>query len=178
MSDAIKGERVTLCAFSQRYLTEEYVAWLNDPTVTQFSEQRHRRHSLDSCQEYFASIQASSDYFWAIVAHSPELGHIGNLSASVDAPNKVADLAIIIGDKTTWGLGFGLEAWNLAIRYLLTTGGMRRVTAGTMSINHGMLRIMEKSGMREEGRRKNQFLVDGTTFDLVMVAIDSADLID
>jgi RimJ/RimL family protein N-acetyltransferase len=48
---------------------------------------------------------------------------------------------------------------------------MRKVTAGTMVVNEPMLRIMYTSGMVEEGRRRRQFLFDGTEIDAILVAL-------
>jgi RimJ/RimL family protein N-acetyltransferase len=174
----LKGDNVSLVRFESQHLTQRYVGWLNDPVVTKYSEQRHRVHSLESCQSYFKSFPRNigefgselADEFLAIVSHNPDLDHIGNISTSVDRENSVADLSILIGDRRAWGKGFGLAAWSLLMDHLLETLGMRKVTAGTMSVNIPMLKIMEKSGMTSDGRRKNQFLINNKTVDLVYAA--------
>jgi [ribosomal protein S5]-alanine N-acetyltransferase len=170
-SSILFAERLDLHPFNDSFLTNRYVGWLNDKVTTRYSEQRHRLHTLESCRAYAQSFVASTNFFWAVVAHDPALGHIGNITATVDAPNGVADLAIMIGDSSVRGRGFGLEAWQRACRFLLDDACMRKVTAGTMAINEPMLRIMYTSGMVEEGRRKRQFLVDGTEIDAVLVAV-------
>ena len=174
----LKGENFSLMRFESRHLTQRYVGWLNNPVVAKYSELRHRVHSLDTCQAYLDSFPKNSGEigskfaheFLAIVAHYPDLGHIGNISISVDRDNSVADLSILIGERRARNKGFGLAAWNLLMDHLLATVGMRKATAGTMSVNIPMLRIMEKSGMKSDGRRKNQFLIDGKTVDLVYAA--------
>ena len=65
-------------------------------------------------------------------------------------------------------LGLGCEAWELASGYLLEEVGLRKLTAGTLAENEPMLRIMRRCGMREEGRRRGQMLLDGRAVDLIL----------
>ena len=163
---AINTERLTLEPFSKVFLTERYVAWLNDKSVTAHSEQRHKSHTLESCHQFSENMRTAGHYVWAIVAKdSPTLGHIGNLSAYIDLPNHVADLTILIGHRAAWGHGYGSEAWMAACRWLFDQAGIRKITAGTMATNVAMIGIMKKAGMIEEGRKKNQFLQDGQEVD-------------
>ena len=154
--------------FQERHLTARYVNWLNDPAVVKFSEQRHKVHDMESCRAYAASYAGTSNHLWAIVAD--RFGHIGNINAAVDAPNQVADLAILIGQRECWGQGLGTRAWTVALEWLLQGGGMRKVTAGTMATNRSMLFVMKKSGMTPDGCRRAQCLLDGSPVDVVLMA--------
>ncbi len=167
----LSTERLRIVPLGEEFLTERYVSWLNDPDVLRFSEQRHRRHDLASCRQYWASFKGSPNFFSAMLTHSPEPSHIGNISVSVDAPNRVADIAIMIGERSLWGKGYGSEAWCVVVNELLTHQGIRKITAGAMSINHGMLTVMERCGMHVEAVRRRQFILDGNEVDLVMTAV-------
>src|SRR5665213_2930202 len=149
-SAILTAERLELRPFNDSFLVERYVGWLNDKQTVRYSEQRHRTHTIESCRTYAQSFAISPNYFWAIVADDPSLGHIGNITATIDVPNRVAELAILIGQPKARGKGYGLEAWQRACRFLLDDAGMRKVAAGTMEINEPMLRIMRASGMVEE----------------------------
>ena len=100
------------------------------------------------------------------MARNMALDEIGRLGVTYDHPNGTADLSIMIGDRDYWGVGYGTEAWSLMLEFLLRRS--RKVTAGTMSVNEGMLRIFEKSGMGIEGVKKRQFLFEGREVDLVL----------
>ena len=163
--------RLELRPFNDDFLVERYVGWLNDGQTVRYSEQRHRTHTLETCRAYAHSFGESANYFWAIIANNPSLGHIGNITATVDVPNRVAELAILIGEPRARGLGYGFEAWARACRFLLDDAGLRKIAAGTMEINEPMLRVMRASGMVEEGRRRGQFLVDGKAIDAILMAI-------
>lgn len=166
----IKTNRLTIQKFSPEFLSQKYLDWLNDAKVVKYSEQRHRRHTLDSCKKYYESFEGSDNLFLAIVANETELGHIGNITVVVDEFNLVADIAIMVGERTVWGKGYGSEAWHAVMNYMLEKSGMRKVTAGTMSINYPMLGVIKHSGMIVEGSRKGQFIVDGKEVDMIMAA--------
>lgn len=170
-SPILAGAQCRLEPFADRHLTERYVGWLSDPAVTRHSEQRHKKHDLASCRTYAASFEGSPHHFWAIIADNPVLGHIGNINAYVDAANRVADMGILVGEHAAWGRGFGTDAWLTACRYLLLDLNLRKITAGTLANNHGMLAVMRRSGMREEGRRRRQALWEGAEIDLVEAGV-------
>lgn len=159
--------------FEQRHLTPRYVSWLNDPEVVRYSEQRHRTHTLDSCQAYFDSFAGSPDHFLAIEADRH--GHVGNIGISVDVSNAVADVSIIVGEKAVWGTGIASQAWCAVIDMLLKGRSVRKVTAGTMSVNEPMLRLMARSGMVVEAIRKRQALWEGKEVDMVYAAAFARD---
>jgi len=163
-------KHLILVPFADQQLNERYVGWLNDPEVVRYSEQRHRRHTRESCRRFVSSFAGGPSHLWAIVAKDPDLGHIGNINTDVDAPNRTADVAILIGEKKAWGRGLGAEAWTAVLDFLLGPGRMRKVTAGAMAENKAMLGIMKKAGMAEEGRRRAQFILDGRPVDAVFVA--------
>lgn len=170
----ILTDRLVLVPFSEEHLTPQYVAWLNDPEVVRFSEQRHSSHDMDSCMAYFRSFVASPHYYWAITTADQGARHIGNITAHVDVPNRLADIGILIGEKQAWGSGYGTEAWGAVCNYLLGNAGLRKVVAGAMASNAGMLGIMRKAGMVEEARRTQQYLRDGQPEDMVYCALFGA----
>ncbi|MBN2397764.1 MAG: N-acetyltransferase, partial [Deltaproteobacteria bacterium] len=64
----IRTERLLITPFGKRHLTRCYVDWLNDPLLMRFSRQRHKRHTIASCRDYWQSFEGTPNYFWAIVA--------------------------------------------------------------------------------------------------------------
>jgi RimJ/RimL family protein N-acetyltransferase len=158
MTPTISTERLSLRALSKASV--EQVRWLNDPEIVRYSEQRHKHHTQYSQLNYINSFKDGS-HIWAI--RRVDIGdHIGNLTATYDAPNGIADVGILIGEANTWGQGFGAEAWNAACRWLLTDGGVRKLEAGCMRANAAMLKIIQKSGFKLEGERANHFLLGGS----------------
>jgi len=164
---------ITVSTFTQNLITAKYVSWLNDPLVVRYSEQRHTIHTLDSCQEYFDAIKISNNHFLAIFSKDSELGHIGNITATVDKANSTVDLSILIGDKRAWGKALGLKAWLGVQNYFLNELNFRMVTAGTMAENKAMLSVMKKSGMQVNCTRPGLMIWEGQEVDMVYASIIS-----
>lgn len=167
----INTDRLSIVPFTEKYLKARYVAWLNDPEVVRFSEQRHHHHTLASCRHYWQSFIDTPNLFWAIVVPDSSLGHIGNINAYVDEKNSLADIGIIIGEKAVWRKGYGLEAWQAVCGYLLDDAGIRKVTAGAMALNEGILQIMKKSGMVPDGRRVGHYILNAVEVDVIFTAV-------
>ena len=144
-------------------VSPRYVAWLNDPEVVRFSEQRHRRHSEESCRDFVKSFDGVTAHIWAIEVDGQ---HVGNITAHRDIPNGTADIGILLGERSAWGKGIGAAAYSAAADWLLANE-CRMVTGGTMSVNAGMLRVFAKSGFMIDGRRPGFLLLDGEPVDMV-----------
>ncbi|MGE0443847.1 MAG: GNAT family N-acetyltransferase [Vicinamibacterales bacterium] len=167
----IDTARLRLVPLAAHHVTPRYVAWLNDPEVMRFSRHRHRTHTLASVRDYVQSFEGSDNRLWAIELREAPGTHLGNINATIDAPNGVGDVGILLGERAFWGRGFGREAWTAVCRYLLDDLGLRKVTGGTVATNVGMLAVMRAAGMREDGVRVRQELVDGREIDLIHMAL-------
>lgn len=155
--------------FQAEHVTTRYVGWLNDPEVVRYSDHRFRRTTLDECREYWLSFSGTPHYFWAVVTR--DAGHIGNMTAHVDPNHLTADVGILIGERAAWRRGYGREAWIAVCRFLLESRGLRKVSAGTIGANVGMLALMRNCGMLDDGRQARQNLWEGREVDVIHAAI-------
>lgn len=170
----LQTAHLTLRPFDQQiHLTDRYVAWLNDSDVVRFSEQRHRTHTLESCRAFTESFADGPSRLWAIEQTADSL-HIGNIHADIDPANGLADVAILIGDRSSWGKGYGFEAWDAVLGWLLKSAKIRKVVAGCMRSNTAMVKLMAKSGMTPDGIRHAHYMLDGQPEDIVFCARFSA----
>lgn len=143
--------------------SQRQVDWLRDPIIMQYSEQRHRTHTLNSQLRFIQELPIGS-HIWAIRLLATD-EHIGNICARADVANNICDLGILIGERGCWSKGFGSEAWKEATSWLLNKegGDFRKVEAGCMAVNKPMRRILFHAGYEPEGERKNHFLWNGQT---------------
>jgi ribosomal-protein-alanine N-acetyltransferase len=166
----LAGERVLVRPFTAGDVSEAYLGWLRDPEVVRFSSQRFRVHTLETCYAYQASFNDSADHFLAICDRQSG-SMLGTLTVYRSIPHGTADIGIMVGQRQVWGQGFGAEAFCLVLSALKFSGVIRKVTAGTLAVNRGMVRIMEKAGMQHEATRHAQELLDGVPVDVVYHAI-------
>lgn len=164
----IHGDKLQLRPFLPGDITTAYLSWLNDPFTMRWSNQRFTRHTTESCLRYLHSFDSSPNLFLSISSLTGQA--LGTMTAYVAPHHRTADMGILIGERSVWGQGFGLDAWQTLLRWLLEQRGLRKVTAGTLSCNQAMLRLMNKSGMHLEGCRRQQELVDGMAHDICYFA--------
>jgi len=165
----LSGERLSLHLFTQADITADYIGWLNNPQLVKYSNQRFIEHSHSSSQAYLDSISAADALFLSIKDHHT-LEAIGTMSCYFNRHHQCADMGILIGNAHYRGQGIGQEAWILLQRTLIETVSVRKVTAGTLACNQSMLKIMKKSGMVEDGIRRQQEIVGGEAFDILHFA--------
>lgn len=170
----LQGGRVRIRPFTAADLTVRYIGWLNDPQTVRFSNQRFRRHDADSAQRYFNGFAGTPHQFLAIEDATTSI-MVGTMTVYVQEPHGTADVGILLGESEVRGRGYGKEAWKLVILWLLKTCQVRKVTAGTLACNHGMVKLMELAGMHLEATRVAQELVENQLQDVLYFARFHAD---
>lgn len=147
-----------------------YVAWLNDPEVTEFTAIESGNATLEGEREWFARVSdpACRDRNWAIEIDGR---HIGNCALHLDETGGVGGFGIIIGDKTMWGKGYGAAALREVLRIGFEEIGLQRIFLHAFSKNLRGLRCYEKCGLRREGFLRRHRLKRGEWMDIVCMAI-------
>jgi [ribosomal protein S5]-alanine N-acetyltransferase len=171
ISNNILTDRIKIVPFEEKHITSEYIEWLNDPEIVAFSEQRHQEHTIETCKKYVSSFKNAPNYFWALIATDDAVGHFGNINAYIDQHNSLADVGIIIGNRFVWGKGYGFEAWKGVCNFLFQDIGIRKITAGTLSVNKAMLNVMRKNGMIKDGVRSKHYLWHDQEVDIVYYSL-------
>jgi len=59
--------RITLKIFTKKYITNEYISWLNDAEVVKYSELRHVKQDYKTILAYIDSIKDESRMFAIIL---------------------------------------------------------------------------------------------------------------
>jgi len=148
----------------------DYVEWLNDPEVTQFTQIESGGITLEGEREWFRRVSGpdSTTRTWAIEA---EGRHIGNCALMPEASGEIAGFGIIIGDKRQWSKGYGTAALREVLRIGFEEMGLQRVHLTALAPNARGIRCYEKCGFRREGVRRRHFLKRGRWFDVVCMGM-------
>src|SRR4029077_20513221 len=87
--------------------------------------------------------------FAIVLKHGGE--HIGAIGHGLNLAQENAELGYWIG-KPYWGCGYCTEAGHAVLRYAFNELRLHRVHARHLSHNPASGRVMQKLGMRHEGR--------------------------
>ncbi len=162
--EALTSARLCIRNFEKTDINSDYLSWLADPEVVKYSSQRHVSHTVESAQAYWLSFEQSVNSFLLLLTRQGE--PLGTMTLYRDLQSQVVDMGILIGNRSIWGLGYGSEAWGTMIDYLFASG-TRKITAGTLSVNLGMLKIMEKHQMQDDGVRRQHVYYEGNYVDQI-----------
>ena len=165
----ISGHLVQLEPMTVGDVSDNYVGWLNDQSVVRYSNQRFLTHSIESCGNYVNSFSSSANRLLKIVSKiDGQL--LGTMTAYASPHHGTVDMGILVGGAANWGRGFGQDAWNTLLYWLVSIKAVRKVTGGCVRSNTAMVRIMEKSGMKLEAVRVRQEVVGGEFQDVLHYA--------
>ena len=113
----LEGEGIRLRTFTTADVNDDFVAWLNDPQVVQYSNQRFLSHSRESCLDYLQSFAGSDNLYLAIEDVDSDRLH-GSITAYRQVHHGTADIGIMVGNRQAWSRGIGYRAWGLLMAYL------------------------------------------------------------
>ena len=88
---------------------------------------------------------------------------VGEIGAGLDGATAQVGYTVV---EPSWGQGYATEALGALLARLLADPGVERVVAETLAGHGASRRVMEKAGMRLQGRRVGD--VDGEQAELVV----------
>lgn len=139
-----------------------HLKWLCNESVVKYSEQRHIQHDEQTQYAYLCSFDHKASHFWEI---NRDGIIIGSITAYRDHQNRTANVGVMIGETRLWGQGYAPEAWEAVCNYLFETG-CRKIEAGCMASNAGMISLLRKVGFNFEGSLSSHFLLNGKPEDM------------
>lgn len=86
-------------------------------------------------------------------------------------PSNWLEVGIVIYEPRNWHSGIGTEALNLWIQHLFEKYNLIRIGLTTWSGNARMIRVAEKTGMKEEGRIRKCRLYKGVYYDSIKMGM-------
>ncbi len=167
----IMGELVALGPIREDLLPL-YERWENDFEVVRTHIQTPMPMTAEVMRRWFERVRSGTERIPFTVYDRESLQPIG-LSGlmGVDFRNRTAELHITIAEAAYRGRGYGTETARLVLDYAFTALGLRSVMLTAVEYNAAGLRVYEKIGFREIGRRREAFLMGGRFWDVVHMDI-------
>lgn len=154
---------------------DTFVHWYQDPEIAEML--RHDLTPLDPvrARSYFNSIilpASSRGTCWAIHLH--DTGRLIGSTAVTDVDERAGTslFRLVIGEKDSWGHGYGTEATELVLDEAFKTIGLRRVNLEVFTHNPRALRAYTKVGFRQTGEHSEWVATLQRRIDIIEMAID------
>jgi RimJ/RimL family protein N-acetyltransferase len=159
------GPRIALHPFAERFITEEYLAWLRDAEVTRFIVKAGLDVTLPDVRAFcHRLIESPDDFFFAIV-HDGR--HIGNARLGpIDWSTGISGYGILIGDRSFHNRGFGAEVIELVSSFAFNELKLRALRFPVVEEHAAAMRLYRKCGFAEEGPWPEPFVRDGQSLSM------------
>ena len=170
---------ISLRRLTLKNTSENYCNWLNDSAVNEFLECRHTKHTKESVSEFITkSLEKDSNQLLLGIFLEKSNTHIGNIKLDqVNWFHKYGTIGLMIGDRDSWGKGFGTRAISLLTDYSIKTLKLKTLKAGCYAENIGSYRAFTKAGWKSIGRISNYWINNkGKRSDELLFSYEASNL--
>lgn len=169
----IYGQRVRLRAL-ERADVPKFYDWVNDPEVTAGLQLFLPLSTLDE-EKWFEMVmgrQQAEKPLAVDIRDGDGWRLVGNCGFfEIDWVARAAEFGIMLGDKSVWDQGYGLETLRLLLRHGFRTLNLNRVGLRVYSANARAIRAYEKAGFVHEGRLRQAVYKTGAYQDVLFMSV-------
>lgn len=163
MKKYLEGPNIQLVKFTDRYITAEYVGWLNDHEINRYLGTGRLPVAKD---EVFAPIDEKTLMFAIISNHRDVYEYIGTISLhGIDWIARKGEVGYMIGSREHWGKGVATEAVALITDYAFNRLNLNKIIAGVVDGNIGSVKVLEKNGYKQYATLPEEYYLEGKYFD-------------
>lgn len=151
-----------------------FVAWLNNPEV-RAGLSLYLPLSLAEEEQWFENMLKLPNDERPLVIEA-QLGDnwkpIGNCGYhNLEWRNRVAEVGIVIGEKSYWNQGYGSEAMSLLLQHGFNTLNLNRIFLRVYETNKRAIHTYEKAGFIQEGRLRQAQYQEGNYIDVLVMSV-------
>jgi RimJ/RimL family protein N-acetyltransferase len=173
MKDIFRGELVRLAVESPETLAKSQARWYRDSELTRLADPEPAQLWSEKKHKEWAEKQDGQDannFRFAIRTLSDDrlIGEVSIHPQWVDAD---AWIGIGLGERETWGKGFGTDAMRLIVQYGFIELNLQRVSLALHSYNERALKSYQKVGFKVEGVMRQDTLREGRRTDGIFMGI-------
>jgi diamine N-acetyltransferase len=171
----IYGRLVRLRALSKEDLPR-LVEWRNDPEIKALLGGWSFPTLLEAEQEWFERARHDQATQRLAIEVLEDGLHIGNIGLyDIDWKNRKAEYGILIGDKATWGKGYGFDASKALLDFAFFELNLHRVFLRVLAHHERAIHLYDKLGFQVEGRLRQDTFRGGAYRDTLMMGLLSSE---
>ncbi len=150
---------------------DNLMTWVNDSEVTGKFANFGQKFTREQEHAYIERIlRSTTDKVFAI---EDEQGtYLGNIGIhEIYWPSRVGKMALIMGNKQERGKGHAQRAIQELFRYAFEEAKLHKLWLIAFEDNKRALHIYQKVGFIEEGRLREEYILNGTYHTMVRMSI-------
>jgi RimJ/RimL family protein N-acetyltransferase len=169
--DRLEGTLVVLRPHVPANL-KAFERWYSDADVARLTRYQDGPMRRDEIERFFAARVVGPDSL-ALAVHVKSTDRlIGTCAFSqLDGDNGSALYHITIGEKDTWGRGYGTEATRLMLGHAFRNLALHRVALSVFEFNQRAIRSYRRCGFQVEGRAREAIWREGRWWDEITMSI-------
>jgi RimJ/RimL family protein N-acetyltransferase len=151
------------------------VEWMNDREVLRYLTKTIPINTFRE-EEFLRTLYKDEKNLHLGIVVRDDHRLIGRVSlVKIDLISRTAELSLLIGDRSAWGKGYGLEADALMIRYGFDFLNLHKVYAYVLEGHLNSVRILEENGLKREGVLREHIYRDGRYHNVLLYSILAAE---
>lgn len=168
----LAGERVYLRSLEMNDLPH-FCQWFADRDVVQYSLSTWQFPTSQwETQAWLERTMLDKHTLTlGVVEHATQhlVGYAG--ITAISSINRSGEYYILIGDKASWGKGYGTEATKLIIAHGFHSLNLNRIALTVSDVNAGAVKAYTKAGFAIEGRLQQACYRNGAYHDKLVMAV-------
>lgn len=165
----IVGTKVALGPL-RRDLVPLYQRWMNDFAVTRTLAFGWRPQTVEGEGAWYEAASSAADERTFTVYERETMRPIGNTGLmQIDLLHRNAEFGIVIGEKDSWGRGYGTEVAALMLDYGFTALNLHMIWLRAYADNARGLRAYARAGFKDAGRLRGGRWLGGAPSDVVLM---------
>ena len=141
----------------------------NDHNIAKYLSSMPHPYTLEDAKEFVisrAKAYAEGDAAEFAIFEKGSEAFVGMIGLDLNAKDNHATAGYWLG-KTFWGKGYATEALREIIRFGFERLGLHRIASHHFHNNPASGKVMQKAGMKQEGRRVEHFYKEGEYLDIL-----------
>jgi RimJ/RimL family protein N-acetyltransferase len=151
---------------------DKWFEWLNDLDVAlPLGDEAWQAITLENQKRAVESIEGGGNVVFSIVENASEALVGRCILFGINRVDGRGTVGIFLGDKTSWGKGYGEEAMRLLLDYAFLIQNLHSVNLGVFAFNTRARKSYARIGFKETGRRREIRKIAGRYHDAVLMDI-------